>query len=73
MANLRASYRLTPHLELYGRVENLLDRKYATYGTYFETDALENLDPSPLPDSPDPRTITPSAPRSFLIGLRARW
>lgn len=73
VANLRASYRVGTHLELYGRVENLFDREYATYGTYFQTDALENLDPSPLPANPDPRTITPSAPRSFLIGLRARW
>ena len=72
-ADLRASYRLGPHLELYGRIDNLFDRHYATFASYFETDALENLDPSPLPGDPDPRTVTPSAPRSFLIGLRARW
>ena len=59
-ASVRAAWRLTPHLELYGRVDNLFDRHYATYGTYFETDALANLDPSPLPDDPDPRTITPA-------------
>ena len=72
-ADLRASWRLTPHLELYGRIDNLFDRRYATYGTYFETDALDNLDASPLPADPDPRTVTPAAPRAFLIGLRARW
>ena len=72
-ANLRASYRILPHLELYGRIDNLFDRRYATYGTYFETDALANLAASPLPGDPDPRTLTPAAPRSFLIGLRARW
>ena len=72
-ASARASYRIGPHLELYGRIDNLLGRDYATYGTYFETDALNNLSPSPLPTDPDPRTITPAAPRSFLIGLRARW
>ena len=72
-ADLRASLRLGPHLELYGRIDNLFDRRYATFGSYFEADALENLDPSPLPGDPDPRTVTPSAPRSFLVGLRARW
>ena len=73
VASLRASYRLAPRLELYGRIDNLFDRRYATYGGYFETDALANLAPSPLPDDPDPRTVTPAAPRSFLIGVRARW
>ena len=71
--SVRASYRIGPHLEFYGRIDNLFDRHYATYGTYFETDALDNLSPSPLPAVPDPRTLTPAAPRSFLIGLRARW
>ncbi len=73
IADLHASYRIGPRLELFGRIDNLFDRDYATYGTYFETDALENLSPSPLPDDPDPRTFTPSPPRSFLLGLRARW
>ena len=73
VASLRASYRLAPHLELYGRIDNLFDRRYATYGSYFETDALANLSPSPLPADPDPRSLTPAAPRSFLLGVRARW
>ena len=72
-ADLRASWRVTPHLELYGRIDNLFDRRYATYGTYFETDALDNLSPSPLPADPDPHTLTPASPRAFLVGLRARW
>ena len=73
VASLRASYRLGARLELYGRIENLFDRGYATYGAYFATDSLKNLSPSPLPDDADPHTLTPASPRSFLIGLRARW
>jgi iron complex outermembrane receptor protein len=72
-ADLRASWRINRRLEVYGRIDNLFDRRYATYGTYFETDGLDGVSPSPLPDDPDPRTVTPAAPRSFLIGLRARW
>jgi iron complex outermembrane receptor protein len=60
-------------LELFGRIDNLFDRKYATFGTYFETDALANLHPSPLPADPSPNTLTPSPPRAVQIGLRARW
>ncbi len=71
--DLHAALRLGRRLELYGRIDNLLGRSYATYGTYFQADALENVVPAPLPDQADPRTLTPAAPRSFLIGLRARW
>jgi iron complex outermembrane receptor protein len=60
-------------IELFGRIDNLLDRKYATFGTYFETDALANVHPSPLPDDADPHTDTPAPPRSFQVGVRARW
>ncbi|WP_372786591.1 TonB-dependent receptor [Phenylobacterium sp.] len=73
VAGAHATWRLGHGLELFGRIDNLFDRRYATFGTYFETDALANVHPSPLPDDPNPRTDTPAPPRSFLIGLRARW
>ncbi|MDE2486342.1 MAG: TonB-dependent receptor, partial [Alphaproteobacteria bacterium] len=73
VASLHASWRMTRRLELFGRVDNLFDRRYATYGSYFGTDATANVSPSPLPGNPDPRTVTPAAPRSVLIGLRANW
>jgi iron complex outermembrane receptor protein len=72
-ADVHAAVRLRPGVELYGRIENLFDRRYATYGTYFEADGLAALQPSPLPDNPDPRSVTPAPPRAFLVGLRARW
>jgi iron complex outermembrane receptor protein len=68
-----ATWALGHGLELFGRIDNLLDRRYATFGTYFETDALANVHPSPLPEDADPRTDTPAPPRSFLLGLRSRW
>ena len=73
IANLHASWRFNRRLELFARIENLLNRDYATYGTYFETDGVENVSPSPLPADPNPRTLTPAPPRAFLIGLRASW
>ena len=73
VANLHAAWKVRPWLELSGRVDNLFDSRDATFGGYFETDALANVDPSPLPDNPDPRTLTPTAPRSVLVGLRVRW
>jgi iron complex outermembrane receptor protein len=73
VAGAHATWRLGRGLELFGRIDNLFDRRYATFGTYFETDALANVHPSPLPADPDPRTDTPAPPRAFLLGLRARW
>ena len=73
VAGAHATWRLGHGLELFGRIDNLFDRKYATFGTYFQTDTLANVSPSPLPPDPDPRTDTPAPPRSFQVGLRARW
>lgn len=73
VANLHGAWQITPQLELFGRVDNLFDRRYASFGTYFETDALDNLAASPLPDNPNPRSVTPAPPRSFVVGVRARF
>jgi outer membrane receptor protein involved in Fe transport len=60
-------------LELFGRIDNLFDRKYATFGTYFDTSSLDNVHPSPLPADADPRTDSPAPPRAVSVGVRARW
>jgi outer membrane receptor protein involved in Fe transport len=73
VAGAHASWTVGRGLELYGRVDNLFDRKYATFGTYFESDSLADVHPSPLPDNASPVSETPAPPRSFLIGLRYRW
>ena len=72
-ASAHAVWRLGHGLELFGRIDNLFDRRYATFGTYFDTTALDNLAASPLPAGADPRTDTPAPPRALTLGLRARW
>jgi iron complex outermembrane receptor protein len=69
---VRASYRLG-RVELFGRIDNLLDRRYATYGAYFDPTGVANVSPSPLPAGADPRMSTPAPPRSFLAGMRLTW
>jgi iron complex outermembrane receptor protein len=73
VASAHLSWDLGRGLELFGRVDNLFDRRYATFGTYFGADGLADLHPSPLPADPSPDSDTPAAPRSFLVGLRWRW
>ena len=35
--NLHASYQINKTFQIYGRVDNILDNRYATYGTFFDT------------------------------------
>jgi iron complex outermembrane receptor protein len=69
VANLHASYQLTKEVQLYGFVNNLFNRKFATFGTYFEPQSIVNA----IPNAPtDRRTITPAQPLSVYVGLRAK-
>jgi iron complex outermembrane receptor protein len=69
----QARWKLSRTVELFGRVDNVFDSRRATYGTYFDADGLAAVSPSPLPDDPDPRTVTPLTRRAFQIGLTASW
>ncbi len=69
VANLHGSYQLTNELQIYGVVNNLFNRKFATFGTYFDPRAIANA----IPDPPtDHRTVTPAQPLSIYVGLRAK-
>ena len=69
VANLHGSYQLTKELQVYGLVNNLFNRKFATFGTYFDPQAIANALPTPLTDH---RTITPAQPLSVYLGLRGK-
>jgi iron complex outermembrane receptor protein len=69
VANLHGSYQLTKELQIYGFVKNLFNRKFATYGTYFDPQAIANATPNAPTDH---RTITPAQPLSVYVGLRAK-
>jgi iron complex outermembrane receptor protein len=73
VASLHGSYVIGHGLELFGRIDNLFDHRYATYGTYFDGGGLADVHPNPLPDDANPHTDTPAPPRSFQLGLRVRW
>jgi iron complex outermembrane recepter protein len=64
VVNLHSSYQLTKKIQIYGIVNNVFDHKYATYGTYFENDAV-GLD--------NPRMITPAQPLSVYGGVKIKF
>ena len=63
--NLRTLWRITPRFQLYGEVQNLLNRSYNTYGAFTELDGLP-----PNFNLTEPRTSSPAPPRLFYFGLR---
>ncbi|MBB4198395.1 hypothetical protein CCR94_22425 [Rhodoblastus sphagnicola] len=63
---LHASYKVLDNVEVYARGENVLDRRYALYGTYFDTNALYG-------SFSDPRSVTPAQPLSVYGGVRVAF
>jgi outer membrane receptor protein involved in Fe transport len=63
VVNLRASYTFNDHISVFGRIDNVFDRKYYTFGTLGEPDEV-------FPDFEDPRFYGPAAPRGAWIGVR---
>jgi outer membrane receptor protein involved in Fe transport len=65
--NAHASYQINKTFQLYGRVDNILDHRYATYGTFFDTGAI------PGASFTDARSVSPARPRAFYAGLKATF
>jgi iron complex outermembrane receptor protein len=70
VANLHGSYQLTKEWQIYGVINNLFNRKFATFGTFFDPQStVANALPGVLND---PRTVTPAQPLSVYVGMRAK-
>jgi len=61
--NLRAVYTFNDHFSLFGRIDNVFDRKYYTFGILGEPDQV-------FPDFEDPRFLSPAQPRAAWVGFR---
>ena len=64
---LHSTYQISKNFQVFGRIENLFDRHYYNYGTYFETDAIA------FGNFTDPRSVSPGRPRAFYAGIRATF
>ena len=70
--NVHTSYQINKTFQIYGRVDNILDNRYATYGTFFDTGAVPNFANGGAPFT-DPRSVSPARPRAFYAGLKATF
>jgi outer membrane receptor protein involved in Fe transport len=70
--NLHTSYQVTKNVQLYGKVDNIFDNRYATYGQFFDTTAVPNFTNGGNPFT-DPRSLSPARPRAFYAGMRVTF
>ena len=65
--NVHSDYQLTQTIKLFAKLDNALDRKYATYGTFAAVGDIPSLGLS------NPQTITPAAPRAMYAGFNVKF
>jgi outer membrane receptor protein involved in Fe transport len=70
--NVHASYQIDRTYQVYGRIDNVFDNRYATYGTFFDTTAVPNFANGGAAFT-DPRSLSPARPRAFYAGLKATF
>ena len=70
--NLHSSYQINKTFQIYGRVDNIFDNRYASYGTFFDTTDVPNFANGGAPFT-DARSVSPARPRAFYAGLKATF
>ena len=65
LVNLRASWRVSRSLRLHAEVQNVFDRHYSVFGTYYDTTSPVGA----LVGSDNPESLMPGLPRAFYVGL----
>jgi iron complex outermembrane receptor protein len=68
--NLSTSYQLTPHIQVFGSVENITDSRYNTFGTFSPTTSVFL---SQAPNATNPRAYSPAAPIGAFGGVRVTF
>ena len=70
--NLHTSYDITDHVQIYGLIDNLFDKKFGTFGNYFDLAAASAASLGEI-NFTDPRTIVPSAPVAVYGGMKVKF
>jgi iron complex outermembrane recepter protein len=65
VVNLHTSYKVSRRVEVFGLINNLFDRHYYLYGTFFDVTSVPYLNLT------DPRTFVPGMPFAAYGGIRA--
>jgi len=68
--NLHSSYDITPRFQLFASAQNVLDRRYYTYGTFSPTSSVFLAQ---APNATNPRSYSLAAPLGFFGGIRVKF
>jgi outer membrane receptor protein involved in Fe transport len=60
------------NFQLYGKIDNIFDKRYATYGQFFDRTAVPNFTNGGA-EFTDPRSLSPARPRAFYAGMRVTF
>ena len=64
--SVNGAYKVTDAIEVTGRIDNLLNRRYYNYGTYFNTSSLYQA-------FTNAQSVTPAQPLTVYAGLRVKF
>lgn len=68
--NANTSYQITPSLQVFALLDNMLDERYTTYGTFSPTSTVPN---AVAPGATETRSLSPAPPLAVYAGLRFRF
>jgi iron complex outermembrane receptor protein len=68
--NLSTVYKVTPHIELFGSMENVTNQHYYTFGTFSPTSSVFLAQ---APNATNPRAYSPAAPIGVFGGVRVKF
>lgn len=68
--NLNTSYQITPHMQIFGLVQNATDAKYYTHGTF---SPIGSVYLAQAPNATNPRSYSPAAQVAGYGGLRVTF
>jgi outer membrane receptor protein involved in Fe transport len=71
VVNLHASYQINQTYQIYGRVDNVFNNHYATYGTFFDTTELPNFNTGNAFTNPD--AFNMARPLAAYAGIKATF
>ncbi|WP_245291694.1 TonB-dependent receptor [Methylosinus sp. R-45379] len=70
VVNLKTSYKVTENVEVYALAQNLFDRRYYTFGTYFDNSGNATASAGGFTNA---RTYVPGAPVSVYGGVKVKF
>jgi outer membrane receptor protein involved in Fe transport len=72
VVNVHANYQIDRTYQVYGRIDNIFNNHYASYGTFFNTTQLPNFSNGGAAFT-NPDSLSTARPLAVYVGLKARY